>query len=71
MQATIIDGVTARSVMIEMKDEKIYVKKEINDEKIESIPEAVKGGVKDLEKDARIDAKTIDKEAKKMRRDKL
>lgn len=54
-----------------MKDEKIYVKKEINDEKIESIPEAVKGGVKDLEKDARVDAKTIDKEAKKMRRDKL
>ena len=54
-----------------MKDLKVDAKRDINDEKIENIQQGVKGGVKDLEKDARVDGKTIDKEAKKVRRDKL
>jgi hypothetical protein len=59
------------SKAIEMKDEKVYAKRDINEEKIEIIPDAVKGGLKDVDKDARVDAKAIDKEAKRVRRDKL
>jgi hypothetical protein len=54
-----------------MKDEILYVKRDINEQKVENVPEAVEGGLKELDKEARTDAKTIDKESKKMRLDKL
>jgi hypothetical protein len=57
--------------VIELKDEKLYVKRDMNEEKVENVPEAEKGGIKDLEQEARTDAKVIDKESKKMRLDKL
>lgn len=53
-----------------MKDQKMYAKRDINDEKIEDIPQSIKGGVKELEDEFRADGKTIDKEAKRVRRDK-
>ena len=53
-----------------MKDLKVDAKKDIIDEKIKNIPQSVKGGIKDLDKDFRADGKTIDKEAKRVRRDK-
>jgi hypothetical protein len=55
----------------EMKNLVVDAKRDIHDEKIENIPQGVKGGVKDLEKDARDDGKTIDKEAKRVRRDRI
>jgi hypothetical protein len=71
MRATVIDGQRSQSVVIELKDEKLYVKRDMNEEKVENVPEAEKGGIKDLEQEARTDAKVIDKESKKMRLDKL
>ena len=53
-----------------MKDLKVYAKRDINEEKIEDIPQNVKGGVQELEDEFRADGKAIDKEAKKVRRDK-
>jgi hypothetical protein len=50
----------------EMKDEKVYMKRELNEEGIKEIPNAVEGGLKDLDKDARDDAKVIDKEDKRL-----
>jgi hypothetical protein len=55
----------------EMKDEKLYVKRDINEEKVENVPLAEKGGLKDLDEKERIDAKVIDKESKKMKLEKL
>jgi hypothetical protein len=54
-----------------MKDKKVDAKRDINDEGIDKIPQSVKGGVKDLDKDSRADGKTIDKEAKRVRRDRI
>ncbi len=54
-----------------MKDEKLYVKRDINEEKVENVPLAEKGGLKDLDEEERIDAKVIDKESKKMKLEKL
>ncbi|HEY3419952.1 MAG TPA: hypothetical protein VGK23_05310 [Methanomassiliicoccales archaeon] len=51
-------------------DLKANAKTDIIDEKIENIPQSVKGGVKDLDRDSRADGRTIDKEAKRVRRDK-
>jgi hypothetical protein len=51
-----------------MKEEKVNVKRELNKEGVKEIPNAVKGGLKDLDKDARDDAKVIDKEDKRLNR---
>ena len=51
-----------------MKDQKVYVNRDLNEEKIENIPQSLKGGVKELDEEFRADGKTIDKEAKKVRR---
>ena len=61
---------SSRFEVKEMKDQKVDAKRDINDEKIENIPQSVKGGVKELEEEFRADGKTIDKEAKRVRRDK-
>lgn len=50
-------------------DLKANAKTDIIDERIENIPQNLKGGVKDLDKESRADGKTIDKEAKRVRRD--
>ena len=57
--------------VIKMKDEKLFVKRDMNEEKVENVPLAAKGGLKDLEQEARTDAKVIDKETKKMKLEKL
>lgn len=71
MRATVIDYFRAILDGDDMKDEKLYVKRDINEEKVENVPEAAKGGLKDLEKEARTDAKVIDKESRKMKLEKM
>jgi hypothetical protein len=55
----------------EMKDMKVDAKRDIDDEGIEKMPDGVKAGAVGLDKDARDDGKTIDKEAKRVRRDRI
>jgi hypothetical protein len=53
----------------EMKDMKVEARRDIDDEGIEKIPDGIKAGAAGPDKDARDDGKTIDKEAKRVRRD--
>lgn len=50
-----------------MKDEKLYVKRDMNEEGTKEVPDAVKGGLRELDTNARTDANRIDKEDKKLK----
>lgn len=50
-----------------MKDEKLYVKRDMNEEGIKEVPNAVKGGLQAVDTEARTDAKRIDKEDKTLK----